>query len=368
LALQLERSASRAIDADRGALAEAITARHYELSPGLERRFGPAGRAKCLQDAHHHLSYLSESISSALPTLFADYVAWAKVMLESRGVPAADLARNLEVIREVLRERLPEGAAILAAQYVEAGLERLPELPSEAPAHVADDEPLGPLARDYLAALLRGERQAASRLVLDAVESGVPVKDIYLQVFQKCQREVGRLWQMNRLSVAEEHYCTAATQLVMSQLYPRVFSGERNGRTLVATCVAGDLHEIGVRMVSDFFEMEGWDTYYVGANAPAESVVRAVAERGADVLAVSTTITSHVRALREVITAVRANEACRGVKVLVGGYPFNVAPDLWREVGADAVAPDAEAAVEIANRLVGARDAGGAAAGGANSV
>jgi MerR family transcriptional regulator, light-induced transcriptional regulator len=271
LSLQLERSASHAIDADRAALAEAITARHYELFPELERRFGAAGRARRLQDAHHHLSYLSESISSALPTLFADYVAWAKVMLESRGVHAEDLARNLGVVREVLRERLPEGAAILAAQYVEAGLERLPELPSEAPAHVRDDGPLSGLARDYLGALLRGDRREAGRLVLDAVESGTSVKDIYLHVFQECQREVGRLWQMNRLSVAEEHYCTAATQLVMSQLYPRVFAGERNGRTLVATCVAGDLHEIGVRMVSDFFEMEGWDAYYVGANAPAKT-------------------------------------------------------------------------------------------------
>ena len=70
---------------------------------------------------------------------------------------------------------------------------------------------------------------------------------------------------MNLLSVAQEHYCTAATQLVMSQLYPRIFSTERRGRTLVAARVADDLHEIGLRMVADFFEMEGWDTFYVGA-------------------------------------------------------------------------------------------------------
>lgn len=360
MAVQLEREASYAIEEARDALAEAITARHYELFPELEQRFGQAGRAKCLQDAHYHLSYLSEAISSSLPSLFADYVAWAKVMLESRGVPAADLVRNLEVFRQVLRERLPAGAGILAAQYVEAGLERLPQIPSELPAEVADGGPHAGLARAYLDALLAGRRHEASRLVLDAVESGVSVQEVYLHVFQRCQREVGRLWQMNRLSVAQEHYCTAATQLVMSQLYPRVFSGERNGRTLVATCVSGDLHEIGVRMVSDFFEMEGWDTYYVGANAPAESVVRTVAERGADVLAVSATITSHVRALRNVISAVRAEPACRDVKILAGGYPFNLAPELWREVGADASASDAASAVEAASRLAAGNGAGGA--------
>jgi len=58
---------------------------------------------------------------------------------------------------------------------------------------------------------------------------------------------------MNEVSVAQEHYCTAATQLIMSQLYPHIFAGEKTERTLIATCVAGDLHEIGIRMVSDLF-------------------------------------------------------------------------------------------------------------------
>lgn len=349
--LATERQAGQAVADARGALAVAVTERHYALNPDLERRFGAAGREKCLQDAHYHLSYLAESLGSALPALFADYVAWAKVMLEARGVPAKDLARNLEVLREVVREHLPGTEGELAAHYVEEGLRRLPQVSPDIPAFVSDGEPHAALARGYVEALLAGRRHEASRLVLEAVDNGVSVRDVYLHVFQRAQREVGRLWQLNLLSVAQEHYCTAATQLVMSQLYPRIFSAERNGRTLVATCVAGDLHEIGLRMVADFFEMEGWDTFYVGANAPAASVVQAVVERGADVLAVSATITSHVRALRELVAAVRANEEARGVKVLAGGYPFNVAPGLWREVGADASASDAAGAVEAAARL-----------------
>ena len=166
------------------------------------------------------------------------------------------------------------------------------------------------------------------------------------------QYEIGRLWQTNRITVAEEHYCTAATQLIMSQLYPQIFASAKNGRTLIATCVAGDMHEIGVRMVADFFEMEGWNTYYLGANAPHSSVVATVIERKADVLAISATISCHVEAIRDLIRVVRQHPSGGHVRILAGGYPFNRDPELWRYVGADGSARDAQQAITLANQLV----------------
>lgn len=351
---------ARELDARRAGLASALTDLHYERRPELAERYGPVGRERCLQDAAYHLSYLAEALAAGAPDLFADYVAWAKVMLEGRGIPASDLSFNLETLRDMLRRELPAERADLAAGYVEMGLERLPQLPSEpppvAPPPANGGGLLGRLATDYLQALLRGERHVASRLVLDAVESGIGVKDVYLHVFQHTQHEIGRLWQMNRLSVAQEHYCTAATQLIMSQLYPYIFSTRRNGRVLVATCVAGDLHEIGVRMVSDFFEIEGWDTFYLGANTPSASLIQTLRDREADVLAVSATMAFHLRALTGLIAAVRASDVGERVRILVGGYPFNIVSDLWRLVGADAVARNAEESVAVAQRLLRTRE------------
>jgi methanogenic corrinoid protein MtbC1 len=241
--------------------------------------------------------------------------------------------------------------SLLAAEYVDLGLRHLPQLPSDLPTCIGEANPLSELANQYLNALLRGQRHIASRLILDAIKGGTSVKQIYLFVFQRCQHEIGRLWQINLLSVAQEHYCTAATQLIMSQLYPHIFATEKNGRTLVATCVAGDLHEIGIRMVSDFFEMEGWDTFYVGANAPTASILETLSEREADVLAVSATMTPHVSAVENLIDAVRSSEGGRDLKILVGGYPFNIAPELWQTVGADAYARDALESVAVVNQL-----------------
>lgn len=231
-----------------------------------------------------------------------------------------------------------------------AGLHQLAEVLSELPTLIGDG-PHRELAENYLALLLRGERHVAARLVLDSVDGGVDPKDIYLHVFQRTQREVGRLWQMNKISVAHEHYCTASTQFIMAQLYPRIFRTKRVGRTIVATSVSGELHELGVRMVSDFFEMEGWDTYYLGANTPAASVAQAMVERKAQVLGISATMASHLRAVEDLITLARKTAGAGDTKIIVGGYVFDLEPGLWRQVGADFYAADAQRAVYLMNQL-----------------
>jgi len=348
---ELNREVSQALDARRGALAAAVTERQFEARPDLLERYGERGRHHCHKDAEYHLSYLADSIASDSPALFADYVDWARVMLSSRGIPAGDLASNLEILCEVLRRELPGEPGEVASEYVAAGLRSLGRTAAPVPEEAGTPaEPLDELFQPYLESLLEGRRQEASRMIQRAVEDGVSVKDVYLHVFQRSQYEIGRRWQTNRLSVAQEHYCTAATQLIMSQLYPYIFSTEKNGLALVGSCVAGDLHEIGVRMVSDFFEMEGWDTFYLGANTPTTDLIRTLEERDADVLAVSATMAFHVRAVTDLIAAVRSR--LDGVKVLVGGYPFNVDPDLWRRIGADGSARDAQEAIELAKRLV----------------
>jgi len=211
-----------------------------------------------------------------------------------------------------------------------------------------EKEPLASLADQYLAALLRAQRQAASRMILDAVERGVDVKDIYLNVLQRTQYEIGRLWQTNRISVAEEHYCTACAQFVMTQLYPYIFRSERNGRRMVATCVGGELHEIGVRMVADFFEMEGWDTYYLGANTPARDILDTIAKREADIVGISVTIHYNLPQLLDLIAILKKSPDASTVKFLVGGRPFSLAPDLWQKTGADGSAAHAQEAVSLA--------------------
>lgn len=349
----LQQQAAAAINRHRSSLAAQIVAREFQRNPALQQRYGSAGRERCLEDAGYHLGYLAQAVAADHRGLFDDYVGWAKVMLARRGVPADDLASLLLHMREALPLALSPAHSRLAGSFIDGALEQLPRMADQVPSFISADMPLAALASSYLQALLKGERQLASRLVLGAVEGGASVRDVYLQVFQSTQREVGRLWQLNQIIVAQEHYCTAATQLVMSQLYPHVFAAKKTRGTVVTACVAGDLHELGARMVCDFFEMAGWHTRYLGANVPTPSIVQTLAELPAQVLAVSATIGYHLPAVQALIDAVRQSPRCAGVRILVGGYPFNLDPDLWRKLGADGSAADAAQSVTLMNRLEG---------------
>lgn len=189
-------------------------------------------------------------------------------------------------------------------------------------------------------------------MILNAIKKGTDVKDVYLHVFQPSQLEVGRLWQSNQISVAQEHYCTASTQMIMSQLFPYIIRQEKNGLHLLAICVGGELHEIGMRMVADFFEMEGWDTYYIGANTPNQTIVDTLQTNDFDLIAISATMTYNVSLVIELIKKIRSLEQEKNIKILVGGRPFNIASNLWRKVGADATAKNALEAIETADMLV----------------
>lgn len=218
---------------------------------------------------------------------------------------------------------------------------------------VHGSNPHASLAREYLDALLVARTEEASRLILDAAASGTSVKDLYLQVLQPVQHEIGRLWQVNQVTVAQEHYCSAVTQLVMGRLFSYLPAGSRNGKSVVVTCVGGELHEIGARMVADMLESSGWDSYFLGASTPTGSVLSAVADRQAHLLAVSVTIHFNVDTARRLIEEIRTSPDASGLKIMVGGRSFLVAPDLWRSIGADASAADAGSAVAAAAALVG---------------
>ena len=333
-------------------IAEEVVLRQYALQPGLWEKYGARGRILSVRDVTYHLPFLTSAIDAGEPELFAQYVGWLRTLFNGLGLDDNSTTITLTCIREVLLERLPIEMGATAATCVNAGIAEMTAAPRPVHVFLEDDgRPQRPLARMYLEALLRGDRQVASRLVLDSVERGADLRDLYICVLQDVQREVGRLWMLNRISVAKEHYCTAVTQNVIARLYPRIMSVPKIGKRIVVACAGGERHEIGARMVADLFELDGWDAIYLGADTPASAVADAVREHQQHALGISANMAFNLVSVGQGITAARRADKSGQMKALVGGYQFSANPELWQKTGADAWAPDGREAVDVANSL-----------------
>jgi methanogenic corrinoid protein MtbC1 len=201
---------------------------------------------------------------------------------------------------------------------------------------------------EYLAALRGGDRRRAFAVVDGARRDGLDFLDVYLEILQPSLREVGRLWQQNEMTVAEEHLATAISQMVMARIYSEevLRSDQRRDRRIVAACADTERHEVGLRMVCDVLEQDGWDVSYLGASVPVGSLARLVGERHPDAVLLSASIAPHLPQLRTMIDEVRATNREAPPYVLVGGRPFLDDPDLARRIGADGTAADAREALD----------------------
>jgi methanogenic corrinoid protein MtbC1 len=349
--MKSQRISSRIYE-ERSELAEKVIEIQWERNPDYAARYGKIGKDKCRQDTEYHFLYLSQAAASDSFTLFREYLEWVKILLRNLHLSVTDFGKNLEIIREVIQENYGGEKAEKVLALLDKGITVLPELPDKSESVITEENPYFALASEYLRNLKAGNRQSAVDAVMNSYQSGVSIKDLYTYVFQPVQKESGRLWQSNEISVAQEHFITAATQLVMGQLYPFLFQGERKDLEFMGSCVGNELHELGIRMICDFFEMEGWNTYYIGANIPVRETIKAVELRAPDVLGLSTTISYHLKDLEKIIQAVRSSEKCTGTKIMVGGMPFNRDRDLWKSFGADGTAVSAEQAIREAVRLM----------------
>lgn len=338
---------------DRDWIASEVVNRQLAQDLDSKARYGVEGRRKCTEDARYHIVYLAEAVAAGSSELFRNYTVWLAGLLASLGIPKKDLIAQFEVLREVILERDHSEASLRGSHYLEQVLTELPNLAVEPCTHLQAEAGQTDLAQSVLDSLLRCERARALQLVDAAMASGMTLQTLYLSVLQPILREVGRLWQMNRISVAQEHYCTAVVQLMMGRLSELTFASERIGRTVVASCVGDELHEVGLRMVADLLEAAGWDSHFLGANVPPNDLIRTLKSTGADVLCLSATLTSHLARTHQVIQRVRAEPELQRVKIVVGGYPFNLEKDLWQRFGADGYAADGRVAVEVCTRLVG---------------
>ena len=129
-------------------------------------------------------------------------------------------------------------------------------------------------------------------------------------------REIGELWSQGRLEIASEHLATAILRSLLGSALQSTAASARGPRVLVAT-PSGEAHEIGSLVAALTALGAGADVVFLGADVPAEDLIRAVERSRAAALALGIVTLSAARA-SQTLRAVRGGIAA-DVPVWIGG-------------------------------------------------
>ncbi|MEM9555850.1 MAG: cobalamin-dependent protein [Acidobacteriota bacterium] len=318
--------------------------------------------AEPFRDWRSHLTQrlleLSAAVGAGEERIFIERVRWSRQAALARQQPDDSHRRALECLRSVLRDELPAPALPAVQQILDHAIELFDRPAIEIESSLDPQRPNDRLALQYLERVLEGDSRGGVELLLDAADFGTSVPDIYLEILVPAQREIGRLWHRGELGISEEHLITATTLRAMAVLLQRADTPTQVGKTVVAAAVAGNLHDLAIRAVSDFFELRGWHAVGLGGDVPANEIATAAVYFDADLVVLSATLVTHLKPVEQSIVAIRK---LRGdaTKIQVGGQALEATPDLWRKLGADGFARTAEEAVILGASLVGLESAGG---------
>jgi methanogenic corrinoid protein MtbC1 len=214
--------------------------------------------------------------------------------------------------------------------------------------------PLPDLTERFLSAAVEGT-SSASRQVLRADELGVPLRELFQSVLLRAQSEVGARWGTGTLRVGQEHEITEVVREVIAELSLRHAHPHPAGRPVLAACVAGEHHDLGLRMIVALLRAAGRKVHFLGADVDGAFLVEEVVNRQPAVVLLSATMRERLPAVEATVRAIREATAPDPVPIVIGGDVVRThRAELERLGGIPASADDLAATLEMILAYAGA--------------
>jgi dimethylamine corrinoid protein len=207
-------------------------------------------------------------------------------------------------------------------------------------------------------AIEHGDEVAAPEIALALLAAGVASEEI-TAALSRAMARLGERFHRLDIFVPDLLVAADAFEAVMARVEPVLKSSPRQPRgTVVIGVVEGDIHTLGKNLVRVMLAAEGFAVRDLGRDVTAAQFVETALEQRADIIAMSSLMTTTMGRMKEVVELLTARGVRDRIRVLVGGAPITQA--YADEIGADGYGGDASEAVAAANRLVTDRHASGA--------
>ncbi len=201
--------------------------------------------------------------------------------------------------------------------------------------------------------IIDGDDEQAGELARKALEMGIDPLDAIDRGFVPGVDFVGDQFSCGDAFLPELVMAGEAMKTAVSTLEPemsrRGSQREVQGVVVLAT-IQGDIHDIGKTLVGTMLSSSGFKVHDMGVDVPVANLVAKAREVDADIVAVSSLLTTTMVRQRDVVKLMDEMGLRPKMKVMVGGAP--VTREWVAEIGADGYSEDAIGAVTVAKELV----------------
>ncbi len=306
-----------------------------------------------MYDNHrYHVDSLAATLQFCSFTMLAKILPWVYRTYRGHGFSFDYFPLELTAWKKAVQKHIDsaDAAAEIIAVY-DWMLQNHPfliTLSAMVPREEVPYPQLGNKRSVFGARLLAGDYTSGLEIAESVLAEDQGQEMLYMGLIQPVMYDIGRLWEQDKISVAEEHLATSVVGRILAALYAKFALAGANRGKAVVTSAPNEYHELGARMLADLLEVDGWDVLFLGANTPAEELLGLLAKTQPRFVAISLTMPFGLNKVAEIIARIRVNPVLGGVKVMVGGAAFNMDPELWGQVGADAWAENPHAAIKQA--------------------
>ncbi len=204
------------------------------------------------------------------------------------------------------------------------------------------------LSSQFKQYLLSLNKVAAKRLIQDEF-TGDNAFQLIQQIMMPALENIGKEWEVGSIALSQEYMASNICEEIVNSILPPE-SPKRRDMPVLGVATLGDQHMLGKQIVASCLKASGFSIFDYGA-IPVDELATNVVKDAIEVLLVSTLMLNfayEVKSLRNCF-----NETGISTNIIVGGAPFLFDDELWKQVGADAMALDATEALSKVYELTG---------------
>lgn len=160
---------------------------------------------------------------------------------------------------------------------------------------------------------------------------------------------IGNKWSKGEISLAQVYMSGRISEELVDSILPS--SAETNSeQPNIAITTINDFHFLGKRIVYSILRSSGFKLMDLGRKE-VDELVKSVKNNNIQILLISVLMLNSALKIKELKTKLIKQNI--NTSIIVGGAPFRMDLDLWKQVGADGVGINASDSIKLVTDFIG---------------